>query len=180
MKRAFVFPSVALLALALLGCAPRVADKKIVQVRYKGTLADGTVFDSTEGRVPLELIIGANFWIPALEQALLGMKVGDRKRIEVKAADAFGEYDPTITEEVPKEKFSDDIRFTKGLEVQTITMEGPVLARIVEVRPTTVVVDFNHPLAGKDLTYDIEILSIRSPTREEAARLRGASPGSQQ
>jgi peptidylprolyl isomerase len=180
MKRTFVYLSVGLVTLALLGCAARVNDRKVVQVRYKGTLADGTVFDSTEGRKPPEFMIGSGFWMPVLEQALIGMKAGERKRIEVKAVDAFGEYDPSITEEVPKEKFADDIKFTKGLEVQTLTRGGPVLARIIEVRPTTVMVDFNHPLSGKDLVYDVEIVSIRNATREELAKLQAAQPNIQQ
>jgi len=174
MTRAFMCVFAALVALALLGCAVTVTEKKVVQVSYIGTLADGTIFDTTQGRKPLEFMIGGGFWIPAVEQALIGMKVGEKKHIVVKAADAFGEYNSAAVEEIPKDKFSDDIRFKKGLEVQTITSEGPTLARIIEVRPKTVIVDYNHPLAGKDLTFVLEILNIRNPTKEELDQLQKA------
>ncbi len=152
----------------LTGCAPSVAMKRMIQLKYTGTLADGSVFDTTEGRTPPEFIVGSGFMLPALEKALIGMKVGEKKHIVIKAADAFGEYDPAIIEEVPKASFPPEVKFRRGLTVQTISPAGPTLATITEVRPTTVIVDYNHPLAGKDLTFDVEVLAIRSPTAEEA------------
>jgi len=166
MNRYVLCLSAALLAVILSGCAPRVAEGKSVQVRYTGRLADGTVFDSTESREPLEITIGSGFWIPALEQALIGMKAGDKKRIEVKATEAFGEYNPLFVEEVEKSKFPDGVRFEEGMTVQTMSSKGPTLATVIEVRPKTVMIDHNHPFAGKDLFFDVEVLKIRSPSRE--------------
>jgi FKBP-type peptidyl-prolyl cis-trans isomerase 2 len=175
MKRSLFYVLTALAAFAMLGCAPRVAEKKVAQVRYTGTQADGTVFDSTDqrGGAPMEVMIGGGYWIPFLEQSLIGMKVGDKKRIEVKAAEAFGDYNPALVEEIPKDRFADDMQFKKGLQVQTITFQGPTLATIIEVRPKTVLVDHNHPLAGKDLFFDVEIMKIRDATKEELAPLQG-------
>ncbi len=170
MKRPFLHIStVTIVALSLLGCAPRVAQNRVVQVRYTGTLADGSVFDSAEGR---EIKIGGGFWIPALEKILIGMKVGDKKRIQIKAADAFGEYDPKLAEEVSRDQFPDYMQLKKGMQVQTVSFVGPTLATIIEVKPKTVIVDYNHPLAGKDLTFDVEIVKIRDPTQEELDQLR--------
>jgi peptidylprolyl isomerase len=172
MKRTIVLLFVAMIGLTSIGCAAKVEAMKVVQVRYQGSQTDGTVFDTTDGRAPVEVMIGGGFWIPSLEQALIGMKVGDKKRVAVPAAEAFGEYNPEATEKVPKDKFPDQVQFRKGMEVQTITSEGPTLAKIIEVGTETVTVDYNHPLAGKDLVFDVEIVKIRNPSREELARLK--------
>jgi FKBP-type peptidyl-prolyl cis-trans isomerase 2 len=170
MKRLLVLASAALVSLALIGCAAKVADKKVVQVSYKGTLDDGAVFASTVGQAPMEVMIGGGFWIPALEEALIGLKVGDKKQIKIKAADAFGEHDPNLTMEVSKQDFPDYVQFRVGLTVQAATLDGPTLATIAEVKPETVIVDYNHPLAGKDLTFDVEILKIRKATDQDLAK----------
>jgi len=170
MKRLCVCVCAALAVLALIGCARKVADKLVVKVDYQGTTDDGTLFASTYGQTPLEVMIGGGFWIPALEEALVGLRVGEKKTVTVKAADAFGEHDETLMEEVPKSDFPEYVQFKVGLTVQRATRDGPVLATISEVRPTSVIVDYNHPLAGKDLTFDVEILEIRRPTAEDLAK----------
>jgi FKBP-type peptidyl-prolyl cis-trans isomerase 2 len=159
-----------LLALAMIGCAPAtVKDKKVVQMNYKGTLADGTSFGQSEPGKPLEFMVGAGKLIPTLEKAVLGLKVGDKKKIQVKAADAYGEYDKSAIQEVPKEQFPKDLTIAIGEHYRVQTPQGPLTVTITAISAKTVTVDFNHPLAGKDLTFDVEIVKIRDATKEELA-----------
>jgi FKBP-type peptidyl-prolyl cis-trans isomerase 2 len=161
-----------LLTLAVVGCAPAtVKDKKMVQMSYTGTLSDGSVFGQSEKDKPLEFMVGAKKIIPALERQLLGMKVGDRKKITLKAVDAYGEYDKTALKEFPKSMFPKDSTFAVGERFLVQTPNGPYPIKIAEVKDTTVVVDFNHPLAGKDLTFDVQVVKIRDATKEELAQL---------
>ncbi|HVP18045.1 MAG TPA: peptidylprolyl isomerase [Spirochaetia bacterium] len=168
-----------LIALAIVGCAPvTVRDKKVISMNYKGTLSDGSVFGQSEKDKPLEFMVGAGKLIPALEKGLLGMKVGDKKKVTVKAADAYGEYDKGALQEVPKERFPKDAALTVGERFLVQTSNGPYQVKIAEVKDKTVVVDFNHPLAGKDLTFDVEIVKIRDATKEELAQLTPPAAGS--
>jgi len=170
-----------LLAIALVGCAPaKVKDKEVVQMNYTGTLSDGSVFGQSEKDKPLEFMVGAGKLIPSLEKALLGMKVGDKKKITIKAADAYGEYDKAALQEVPKDKFPKDATFTVGERFIVQTPTGPYPVKIADVKDKTVVVDFNHPLAGKDLTFDVEIVKIRDATKEEMSKVAAAGTPPQQ
>ncbi len=163
-----------LLAIAVVSCAPAtVQEKKVVQITYTGTLADGSVFSQSEKDKPLEFIVGGGRIIPALEKGLVGMKVGEQKKIIVKAADAYGEYDKAALQEVPKDRFPKDSTFSVGEKFVVQTPNGPYPVKIAEVKVKTVVVDFNHPLAGKDLTFDVVVMKIRDAT---AAELAPAAP----
>jgi len=168
-----------LLALLVVGCAPAtVQDKKVVQMSYVGTLADGSVFGQSEKDKPLEFLVGARKIIPALEKQLLGMKVGDKKKVTIKAADAYGEYDKGALKEFPKSVFPKGSTFAVGERFIVQTPNGPYPIKIAEVKPASVVVDFNHPLAGKDLTFDVQIVLIRDATKEELAQLNPPAPAS--
>jgi FKBP-type peptidyl-prolyl cis-trans isomerase 2 len=170
MKRAFIAILPLLLALAVIGCGPAtVTDKKVVQISYKGTLADGTVFGKSEDGKPLEFMVGAGKMIPALEKGLMGMKVGDKKTIVIKAADAYGEWDKNAVQEVPKEQFSKDLAITVGQLYTVQTPQGQLTVKVTAVGPKTVTIDFNHPLAGKDLTFEVQVVKIRDATKEELA-----------
>ena len=162
----------ALLVAALLaGCAATVGDKKVVKIKYKGTLSNGSVFDSSEGKDPLEFLVGGRQIIPGLEAGVKGMKVGEKKHITIKAAEAYGEYNQAALQEVPKESFPKDMKLETGMELVAQTGMGPVPVRIAEIRDKSIMVDFNHPLAGKDLTFDIEIVSVRDATKDELAKI---------
>ncbi|HVO40219.1 MAG TPA: peptidylprolyl isomerase [Spirochaetia bacterium] len=163
-----------LLAVAIVSCAPAtVQEKKVVQISYTGTLADGSVFSQSDKDKPLEFLVGGGRIIPALEKALVGLKVGDKKKISVKAADAYGDYDKAALQEVPKDRFPKDSTFGVGEKFVVQTPNGPYPVKIAEVKEKTVVVDFNHPLAGKDLTFDVVVVKIRDAT---AAELAPAAP----
>jgi FKBP-type peptidyl-prolyl cis-trans isomerase 2 len=170
MNRAFHGLAPLLLVVALIGCAPAtIADKKVVQITYKGTLADGTVFSESAAGTPLEFMFGVGKMIPGLETGIKGLKAGDKKTVTIKAADAYGERDDAALQEVPKDQFPADAQITVG-QVFTIQMgESAIPVTVSAVKATTVIMDFNHPLAGKDLTFDIEVLKIRNATKEELA-----------
>ena len=173
MKRAFSLLTAALLLSALASCAQTVSDKKIVQVKYTSTLADGTMVGSSEeSGSPLELMIGTNSVNPAIETQLMGLKVGDKKTIQLKAADLFGEYDPEMVQEIPKEYIPSDA--TVGMELSFEGPSGPMTAKVLEIKTKTAVVDFNHPLAGKDITFNVEIVSIRNATKDELQKALSA------
>ena len=173
MKSTTAWVALVLLALGVAGCAPiTVKDKKVVQMSYTGTLSNGSVFGQSEKDKPLEFMVGAKSILPALEKELLGMKVGDKKKITLKAADAYGEYDKAALKEFPRSMFPKDSTFAVGERFLVETPNGPYPIKIAEVKDKSVVVDFNHPLAGKDLMFDVQIVKIRDATKEELAQLQ--------
>ncbi|CUH89540.1 FKBP-type peptidyl-prolyl cis-trans isomerase SlyD [Phaeobacter sp. CECT 5382] len=132
-----------------------------VKIHYTGTLTDGSVFDSSEGRDPLEFTVGAGHVIGGMDAGLPGMKVGDKKRLEIAAEDAYGPLNPEARQAIPREGIPDDIPLEVGIQLQMQSPEGHVLpVTVVEVTEATVTLDANHPLAGKDLNFDIELVSI--------------------
>jgi len=169
MKRVFMGAvPLLLLLLAVIGCSPAtIANKKVVQINYKGTLADGSVFGESAAGSPLEFMMGAGKMIPALEKGILGLKVGDKKTIIVKAADAYGEYDKAAIQDVPKDQFPANLTLTVGGQYQVQTASGVMVVTIAGIKDKSISVDFNHPLAGKDLTFAIEVVKIRDATKDE-------------
>ncbi|CUH84267.1 FKBP-type peptidyl-prolyl cis-trans isomerase [Thalassovita mediterranea] len=132
-----------------------------VGIHYTGTLTDGSVFDSSEGRDPLSFEVGSGQIIPGLDKALPGMSIGDKKTVEVPAAEAYGPIQPGARQALPRADFPADIPAEVGLQLQMQTPEGQVLpVTIVEVTDEEITLDANHPLAGKDLTFAIELVSI--------------------
>jgi len=132
-----------------------------VRIHYTGTLLDGKVFDSSEGRDPLEFVAGSSQIITGLDAALPGMAVGDKKRVEVPCVDAYGPINPGARQQIPREGIPDDIPLEPGTQLQMQTPDGQAVpVTVVEVDEATVTLDANHPLAGQDLIFDIEIVSI--------------------
>ena len=132
-----------------------------VRIHYTGTLTDGSVFDSSEGRDPLEFTVGSGQVIAGMDAGLPGMVVGDKKRLEIPSADAYGPLNPEARQAIPREGIPDDIPLELGTQLQMQSPEGHVLpVTVVEVTEATVTLDANHPLAGKDLNFDIELVSI--------------------
>ncbi|GAA6196906.1 peptidylprolyl isomerase [Pseudophaeobacter sp.] len=132
-----------------------------VRIHYTGTLADGSVFDSSEGRDPLEFTVGSGQVIAGMDAGLPGMAVGDKKRLEIPSADAYGPLNPEARQAIPREGIPDDIPLELGTQLQMQSPEGHVLpVTVVEVTESTVTLDANHPLAGKDLNFEIELVSI--------------------
>jgi FKBP-type peptidyl-prolyl cis-trans isomerase SlyD len=146
-----------------------VADDVVVSLDYKLTV-DGEVVDSTEGDEPLQFIHGHQNIIPGLERELAGMKIGDSKKVVVPPAQAYGEVDPGNIIDVPREEFPAEIPLEKGTELEVKNADGEVLsATISDFTKETVKLDFNHPLAGKELFFDVTVIDLRSATEEELA-----------
>ncbi len=163
----------ALLLVVLFGCTQKVSDKKVIQFKYKGTLTDGTVITSSdEAGTPYEVMIGSGSFNPVIQTQLMGMKVGEKKSFLVKAADIFGEYNPENVVEVPKEYVPTDA--AAGMVVVLEGPSGPVSGIILEVKSKSAIVDLNSPYAGKDVTFDVEIVSIRNPTKDELQKALSA------
>ncbi|WP_417605490.1 FKBP-type peptidyl-prolyl cis-trans isomerase [Primorskyibacter flagellatus] len=132
-----------------------------VRIHYTGTLADGSTFDSSAGRDPLEFTVGSGQIIPGLDKAMPGMTVGDSKKIDVVADEAYGQPDPAARQAVPRTEIPDDVPLDLGTQLQVQTPDGQTMAvTVAEVTDAQVTLDANHPLAGKDLTFDIELVEI--------------------
>lgn len=132
-----------------------------VGIHYTGTLLDGTTFDSSEGRDPLEFEVGSGQIITGLDEALPGMSVGDKKTVEVPCAEAYGPINPEMRQAVPREGIPDDVPLDIGTQLNVQTPEGQAMqVMVVAVDEATVTIDANHPLAGQDLKFDIEVMSI--------------------
>ena len=132
-----------------------------VRIHYNGTLADGSAFDSSQGRDPLEFTVGSGQIIPGLDKALPGMSVGDTKVVEVPAAEAYGDHQPEGLQQIPREQVPENVPLDPGTRLQVQTPDGRTLpVTVTEVTEEVVVLDANHPLAGQDLTFDIELVEI--------------------
>ncbi|AUC52771.1 MAG: FKBP-type peptidyl-prolyl cis-trans isomerase [Sagittula sp.] len=132
-----------------------------VQLHYTGTLADGATFDSSRGRDPLQFEVGSGQIIPGLDKALPGMTVGEQKKLTIPADEAYGQPDPNAMQAVPRSEIPAEIPLDLGTQLQVQTPQGQVMpVTVVEVNEEQVTLDANHPLAGKDLTFDIEVVGI--------------------
>lgn len=153
-----------------------ITKDKVVSMNY--TLKDdaGKVLDSSQGE-PLQYLQGHQNIIPGLERALDGLNVGAKKQVTVKADDGYGQYNPSLKFAVPADSFGGQPP-QEGMMVQLSSPEGqPFVAKIVEVSPENVVLDANHPLAGQDLHFDVEITEVRDATQEELAHGHPHGPG---
>jgi FKBP-type peptidyl-prolyl cis-trans isomerase SlyD len=137
------------------------------QVALEYTLSDesGTVIESNKGKQPMSYIHGKSQIIPGLEKELSGMKVGEEKKIQVKPEDGYGPINPDAFQEVPKDKLPPE-----ALKVGAMLMaQGPrgqgISVRVHEIKDTTVIVDFNHPMAGKTLSFDVKVSEIKTPEK---------------
>ncbi len=132
-----------------------------VRIHYTGTLSDGSVFDSSEGRDPLEFTLGSGQVIPGFDTAVDGMSVGDKKVAEIPADQAYGPRHDAAVQDVPREQIPAEIPLEVGLQLQMRSPEGQVIpVTVTAVSEETVSLDANHALAGKDLTFAIELVSI--------------------
>ncbi|MGI5940011.1 MAG: FKBP-type peptidyl-prolyl cis-trans isomerase [Thermoleophilia bacterium] len=141
----------------------------VVSFTYTLTDDDGNTIDSSENGTPLVYLHGYENIVPGLEKALEGVGVGFRSKIVVEAAEAYGETQQDAIFEVGKDKFPPDMPLNAGMQLAAETVDGTFPLTLVEVKENTVVVDANHPLAGKRLHFDVEVVDIRSASEEELA-----------
>ena len=157
-----------------------IEENKVVSMHYSGTLKDGTVFDSSEGREPLEFIYGIGMIIPGLEEGIKGLEVGSKKKVEhISPEKAYGNIQEEAKQEIPKEQMPQDVELQVGMQLAAQGPQGPIPVVIAEIKDSSVVVDFNHPLAGKVLNFDVEIISIRDASDEELAHGHVHGPNSE-
>ena len=140
----------------------KVTNGNTVSVHYKGTLNDGSQFDSSYDRgEPITFEVGAGQMIPGFEKNIMGMSVGEEKEFKLTPDDAYGDHNPEAIQEVSKEIFPNNFSFQIGQIIQGEQEDGnPLVAKIVSEQNETVTLDFNHPMAGKELTFNIEVVNI--------------------
>lgn len=132
-----------------------------VKVHYTGTLKNGEVFDSSKEKNPLEFTLGEGQLIPGFEKAVIGMSVGDSTTINIPSAEAYGDSREDLIIAVPKDQLPKEIEPQVGMQLQVNQENGqPVPVRIAEITETELKLDANHPLAGEDLTFDIELVNV--------------------
>jgi peptidylprolyl isomerase len=132
-----------------------------VKVHYTGKLDDGTQFDSSADRDPLEFTVGSGQVIPGFEKAVEGMAVGDSKTVNIPPEDAYGPRHDQMIQQVPKSALPDDLNPTEGMALQARGQDGQVLnLTVTAVDTDSITVDGNHPLAGKPLNFDIQLVEI--------------------
>ncbi len=138
-----------------------IKDGDTVQVHYTGTLDDGSVFDSSRERDPLEFVLGKGMLIAGFEAAVVGRDVGETVTVEIEPASAYGEVDTDLVFTVPRSEVPEHISPEAGLPLQLSNEEGTMDVTITEVTDDSIVLDANHPLAGKTLKFEIEIISVK-------------------
>lgn len=142
----------------------------VVSIEYAVRLADGTMVDEAGAGDPLEYLHGADNLIPGLEKALTGMAVGQQKQVVVQPGEAYGEYDEDDVEEVERSLFPPDLDLTIGAVLSLRDGAGNVFeAQVIELHDDSVTLDFNHPLAGEVLHFDVKVVGLRDATPEELA-----------
>jgi len=147
---------------------PAIADGHIVTIHYKLTLDDGSVADQSLGGEPLVYLHGAQNMVPGLERQLAGRKVGEKVDCVVPANEGYGEYDPAAEQAVPRNQFPADVDVQVGMAFQTRGRDGRAMTVFVrEVKPDTVTITSNHPMAGQRLNFAIEVVDVRRATPAE-------------
>jgi len=139
----------------------QVKNGDTVRVHYHGKLTDGTTFDSSEGREPLEFSVGSGQVIKGFDDALVDMKVGEKKTVNIPVDQAYGQHNDDMLMEYPLSEFPPDMHPAVGMELHMSDNQGNVFPVVIaEVLENSVVLDANHPLAGQDLVFEIELVSI--------------------
>lgn len=143
----------------------QVKNGDTVKVHYHGRLDDGTTFDSSSGREPLQFEVGSGMVITGFDNGVKGMAVGEKRTIEIPADEAYGESDPNMVVEFPKSNFPDDMKPEVGMQLNMTDENGQVIPVVItDVKEETVMLDANHPLAGQKLIFDIELVEIGGGT----------------
>jgi FKBP-type peptidyl-prolyl cis-trans isomerase SlyD len=155
-----------------------IAKDRVVSIEYKLHLGDGNLIDESDPGDPLVYLHGYEEIVPGLEKALEGKKTGDSLKVQVTPEEGYGEYDPDGVEEVPREEFPPDMELEEGGIVTATDEDGDDVEFLVKkLSDKTVVVDFNHPLAGKTLHFEVKVLEVRAATAEELEHGHAHAPG---
>ncbi|MEL0182536.1 MAG: peptidylprolyl isomerase [Candidatus Poseidoniales archaeon] len=161
----------------------KIANNVVAQVHYTGTLPEsGEVFDSSEGRDPLTFLVGHRQMIPGFEEEMMGAAVGERREFTLEAERAYGDRDDEAVLQIPRDNFAQLEESTGeslevGMQLVAQMPHGPAPFLIVELSEETVTADFNHALAGKALTFSVEVVDLREATEEEVSHGHAHGPG---
>ena len=132
-----------------------------VKIEYTGTLDDGTVFDTSEGKAPLEFEAGTGKVIKGFDNAILGMKKGEEKNVKIESKNAYGDNNPELKKKIPRDQLPQDQEPKPGMVLVVKTQNGQQFpAKIAEVADKEITLDLNHPLAGKNLNFKIKIVDV--------------------
>jgi FKBP-type peptidyl-prolyl cis-trans isomerase SlyD len=144
-----------------------VQDGIVVSMEYTLTV-DGEVLDSSSEAGPLQFLAGHENIVPGLEREMIGMKIGETKDVVVEPAEGYGEFDDEGFMEVPRSEFPSDMEIEEGLELSVTDEDGQnQYARVERLNSESVRLDFNHPLAGAELHFNVKVIGLREPTKEE-------------
>ena len=145
------------------GKASKAKEGDVVKVHYTGKLKDKSIFDSSQDGDPLEITLGTGQVIPGFEKAVVGMDVGDSKTVEIAAKDAYGSYRDELVVEIDKERIPEDLSVKVGQQLVLRQAEGPpIRVTVTDMSEQSVTLDANHPLAGQDLTFEVQLMEIVS------------------
>lgn len=147
----------------------QIAEGTVVAMDYALKDDEGTIIDQSQPGQPLSYLHGHNNIIPGLESALLGKAAGESVEVRVAPEEGYGELNPALEQEVPRDRFQGVEELEVGMQFQASTDQGPVSVRVVKVGEDTVTVDGNHPLAGKHLNFNVTVQEVRAATEEEIA-----------
>ncbi|WP_339659379.1 peptidylprolyl isomerase [uncultured Polaribacter sp.] len=139
----------------------QVKENNTVKVNYTGKLSDGQIFDTSEGKEPIEFTLGQGQIIPGFEKGLMDMKLKEKKTITIAKEEAYGEINTDLIQEVNKSELPKDMAPEVGMGLVSKTPDGQEMnLMVIEVKEESIIIDGNHPLAGKDLIFDAEVVEI--------------------
>jgi peptidylprolyl isomerase len=161
-KYAVLLGVLVLMAALVMGCGGGggAAEGDTVSVHYTGSLADGTVFDSSEDREPLTFVVGSGTVISGFDEAVRGMEVGQTKTVTIPAAEAYGEYREDLVVVLPREEFEEELEVGDSVTLKNVTTNEQMSFTVIDISDSEVTLDGNHPLAGQDLIFEIRLVSI--------------------
>jgi FKBP-type peptidyl-prolyl cis-trans isomerase SlyD len=152
--------------------------KKVITFNFTVKDKEGLVLDSSENKEPLSYLSGTNSILPKLEETLSGMIIGSKKNVKIAANDAYGEYKEEAVQTVKKEQFPQEAQLVVGARYVANSPDGAQMPFVItDVKEDDITVDFNHPLAGKDLEFDVELVDVRDATPEEMQHGHVHGPG---
>jgi len=144
-----------------------VQNNKVVSINYTLTNNEGKTLDTSEGRAPLSYIHGKGNLIPGLEKALEGKKVGDKVNVTIPPEEAYGERNEELIQVIPRSAFQGVDNIEPGMQFQANVQGHTQIIQVTKVEGDNITTDANHPLAGEQLTFDVDITEVREPTEEE-------------
>jgi FKBP-type peptidyl-prolyl cis-trans isomerase 2 len=140
----------------------QVKENNTIKVNYTGKLSNGQIFDTSEGKEPIEFVLGQGRLIPGFEKGLIDMKLNEKKTIEIAKDQAYGDVNDNLIQEIKKTELPQDMEPKVGMGLVSKSPDGKEInLMVVEVKDESIVIDGNHPLAGHDLIFDVEVVEIK-------------------